>query len=224
MSYKREILPSSVLAGKELSSALVGIGIKLSGKEVCNQNIENVLFYASVEALTGDYRLLSLLVNWIDIHSDRILVDRLYHLVKELGDEKQKAFWSGVACWKSIDPRFSKLKKLYEGNRIELLGVGTKFQVSTKGEDERFKNSPIIVANKTLRERPSDIMSPNILAKKHLAYYYRVIIGSTYKADMWAMLELNPDLNISQLAKITYGSFATAWRVKQEWELIKQAA
>ncbi|HMO18314.1 MAG TPA: hypothetical protein PKA63_06335 [Oligoflexia bacterium] len=224
MSYKREILPNVLPGEKELTSALIGIGIKLSGRAEYNQNIENVLFSASLEALNGDYRLLSLLVDWIAIHSDRILVDRLYHLVNILGEEKQKAFWSGVACWKSNDPRFSKLKKIYKGNRIELLGAGTKFQVSSKGEDPRFKHSPILVANQTLRHRPSDIMKPEMLAKKHLAYYYRIIIGSTYKADMWAALELKPDLNISQLAKLTYGSFATAWRVKQEWELIRQAA
>ena len=93
-----------------------------------------------------------------------------------------------------------------------------------KSNDPRFEDSAIRIANNTLRQRPSDISTRENLAKKHLSYYYRVIIGPTYRADMWAALDLNPELSTSELARIAYGSFATAWRVKNEWRLIKQAA
>jgi hypothetical protein len=37
---------------------------------------------------------------------------------------------------------------------------------------------------------------------------------------MWAALEVDPTLTPTELARQTYGSFATAWQVKQDWELL----
>lgn len=42
----------------------------------------------------------------------------------------------------------------------------------------------------------------------------------SYRADMWATLELDPTLSASELARQTYGSFATAWQVKHDRELL----
>jgi hypothetical protein len=40
-----------------------------------------------------------------------------------------------------------------------------------------------------LRDRPADILDPQALAKRHDTYRYRVLMGPTYRADMWALLE-----------------------------------
>jgi hypothetical protein len=37
---------------------------------------------------------------------------------------------------------------------------------------------------------------------------------------MWAVLESDPSLSPAELARRTYGSFATAWQVKQDFELL----
>ena len=45
-------------------------------------------------------------------------------------------------------------------------------------------------------------------------------MGPTYRSDMWAVLEVNPGITAAELARRTYGSFATAWKVKRDWELL----
>ena len=62
--------------------------------------------------------------------------------------------------------------------------------------------------------------SPEELARRHRVYHYRVLVGPTYRADMWAALERNPSLSSSDLARSAYGSFATAWRVKHDFALL----
>lgn len=71
-----------------------------------------------------------------------------------------------------------------------------------------------------LRDRLADVLSPADLAKRHRAYHYRVMIGPSYRADMWAAMERNPELSTADLARKTYGSFATAWRVKREFAVL----
>lgn len=41
---------------------------------------------------------------------------------------------------------------------------------------------------------------------------------------MWAELDLNPTLIPAELARQTYGSFAAAWEVKQQWGIIHKIA
>src|ERR1700730_6495976 len=66
----------------------------------------------------------------------------------------------------------------------------------------------------------TDVLSPADLAKRHRAYHFRIMIGPSYRADMWAALESNPELSTAELARKTYGSFATAWRVKREFAVL----
>jgi hypothetical protein len=45
------------------------------------------------------------------------------------------------------------------------------------------------------------------LAKLHRAYHYLVMIGPSYRADMWTAVERSPELSTAELARKTYGSF-----------------
>jgi hypothetical protein len=80
------------------------------------------------------------------------------------------------------------------------------------------------VAANVLRDRPTDVLNAEELARRHSAYRYRVMMGPSYRADMWAALDARPELTPAELARETYGSFATAWAVKQEWKIISRAA
>ena len=51
-------------------------------------------------------------------------------------------------------------------------------------------------------------------------YRWRVAMGPNYRADMWAVMEAEPGLTPSELARRTYGSFAAAWQVKKDWKLL----
>lgn len=225
MSFKRAIIPESFAADEQLLADLIGIGFLLQGSGTQNPNIENTVVAASIAGMSGDIRVLSLLVDWLEIHSSRLLLDRLTKLVASVSDRRVRAFWSAVGKWKATDSRFKRIAKIYRGPRIDLLSSGTAFHLQRHGEDPRFLHSPLRVPAKAgLRHRPNDVLDPAALARIHRAYHYRVVIGATYRADMWAELELAPESSPSELAKRCYGSFATAWNVKNEFGIVQVAA
>ncbi len=101
-----------------------------------------------------------------------------------------------------------------------VLRIGCEFQISKKGEDPRFRETMLRVPKGTLRDRASDILTPEELVKIHRIYKQRVIMGPTYRADMWALLENEPSLSASELAKRSYGSFAVAWQVIRDFKIL----
>ena len=106
------------------------------------------------------------------------------------------------------------------GPRIDALATGTDFQVKRHGEDPRFAGSALRVPGNLLRDRSTDVLSPADLARRHRAYRCRLLMGPSYRADMWAELEADPTLSATALARRTYGSFATAWHVRNDFTLL----
>lgn len=226
MTYKRNIKPLSLKIGMDLTPDLIGIGFRLVGKPNPEANIENTLISASLEGLVRkDGRVLSLLTDWLEIHHNRINADRLIQLILDEEHESKRMFlvyWCAVFQWLKSDFRFLKLQKLYPASiRIPYLGDRTDFLVQRHGEDARFSKTCLIVPNKVLRHRLEDIMSPSELVKLNLMYRYRVMIGSTYRADMWAKLHNHPDWSASDIARDCYGSYPTAHAVKKDFQLMK---
>ena len=117
----------------------------------------------------------------------------------------------------------ARLRVLYDGPHIDLLRTGTSFQLARRGEDSRFQETSLRVPDGILRDRRSDVLSPVELARRHGTYRCRIQMGPSFRADMWAVLENDPLLSAAQLAHRTYGSFATAWNVKQDWRLLVSA-
>ena len=204
-----------------LTQDMVGIGMNFAARPARDPNIEDTLLYASANAIEKpDLRTLAVLVTWFGVHSSWVNVDRLTHLVIEQSSERVRGLWSALALWQEKDRRFVRLSKLYTGPQQDLLHLGTEFQIKRHGVDPRFKGSVLRVPANLLRDRVADVLSPADLAKRHRAYHYRVMIGPSYRADMWATLERNPNLSTADLARKTYGSFATAWRVKREFAVL----
>ena len=131
-----------------------------------------------------------------------------------------RALWSALARWQEKDRRFARLAKSYAGRRLDLLAAGPDFQVRRHGEDPRLAGSALRVPANVLRDRAADVQGPAELARRHRAYRCRVLIGPTYRADMWAALADDPTLSAAALARKTSGSFATAWRVRRDFALL----
>ena len=112
----------------------------------------------------------------------------------------------------------------YTGAPVELLSVGTDFQIARRGEDERFVGSALRVPAGTLRDRPADVLSPEALVRQHPGYANRVRMGPSWRADVWTVLEQAPDLSIAEVARRSHCSFATAWQVAQDFALLRSAA
>lgn len=221
MAFERIIVPAEFRQGDALTEDLAGIGFNLAADVAPDPNIEDTLIAASLAAMeASDLRVLDLLVTWLERHHDRVNADRLVRAVETLESERGSAFWAAVAGWLDKDRRFSRLRNVYTGPRIDIARGGSRFLLERSGEDARFAGTPLRIPAGLLRGRDSDVLSPSELAKRHGTYYYRVLLGPSYRADMWAELERNPELSAAELARRAYGSFATAWQVKQDWDLL----
>jgi hypothetical protein len=214
-----------LVASDVLTSRLVGIGMNFAAPPAHNPNIEDTIVFASIEGMEKeDLRVLAMLVTWFGIHAQWVNADRLTTLAKGQSSARVKAFWSALARWQGKDRRFARLTSSYIGPRQDVLEVGTEFQLQRHGEDPRFLDSAIRVASNILRDRPADVLSPSLLARRHPVYRYRIMMGPSYRADMWAALESDATLSATTLAKETYGSFATAWHVRNDFWLLRSSS
>jgi hypothetical protein len=218
MGYRRNISPVLARSGGELESDMVGIGMLLRAEPNWEANIEDTLLFASLEALEHDYiEMLSVLVSWLEVHSPWINADRLTRLISREKSKRTRAFWAALSTWKQSDRRFARLGKLHRGRRVDLIKDA---QTGESEEDQRFAGSPLRVPGKVIEDRAADILEPENLAAMNETYRQRVRMGPTYRADMWAALEADPSLSAAELARKTYGSFATAWQVKRDWRIV----
>ncbi len=218
MGYSRAVAPASPPETDALTEDMAGIGMNLGGRANHRANIENTLFFASEEGMDrADLRVLSVLVTWLGVHGARVNVDRLAKLIEASGSKRVRAFWAAVGRWLAKDRRYFRLIRLYTAKPLDLLDVGTEFQIRRHGEDRRFEGTALRVPGNVLRDRPADVMTPELLARQHRAYSWRIVIGPTFRADMWAEMEGTPGLKAAEIARRTYGSFATAWQVKRDW-------
>lgn len=225
MSFKRILSPLSFPTGDELTKRLIAIGFLFAGDPSKEEpNIEETLVACSIEGVGGDYRALSLLTDWFDIHSERVNADHLIRLVSKISFPLVKKYWIACAQWKKSDSRFKKLREMCDGKRVPLINTKSDFLLKRDGEDPRFKETSLIVAAKNLRRRPRDIMSPEQVARFHRGYHYRLLIGPTYRADIMAHLEKNPNWSAAELARQCYSSFSTAWQAKQDFDLLNKAS
>lgn len=221
MGHRRVIQPETILVGDDLTAAMIGIGMNFAGRAAEAPNIEDTLLGAALAGMEeDDLRVLAVLTTWFGIHADYVLADRLTKIVKACESKRVRAYFAALATWRSRDHRFAAMAKLRPRRRVDLLRSGTDFQVQRRGEDERFADGPLRVPAGVLRDRPADVLSPHELTKRHAAYRWRVIIGPTYRADMWAAIEQAATLSTADLARTTYGSFATAWRAKRDASIV----
>jgi len=198
---------------------MIGIGMLFGGEPLASPNIEDTILVASIEGMDrGDLRVLSVLTTWFGVHAKYVNADRLTRIVASQSP-RVRAYWSGLARCRSSDRRFRRLVDGYDGARIDLLPVGNGIQILRRGEDSRFSDGPLAVPAGALRDRAADVMTPAELAARHRAYYWRVVIGPSYRADLWAAMESDPEAKPADLARRTYASFATAWEVRRDYQV-----
>lgn len=225
MAFSRTVVADSLPEGDALTSACAGIGMVFAAKPTRDANVEDTLIAASIEGMDrDDLRMLAVLVTWLGVHHERVNADRLIRAVGDIESARVRVFWAAIAVWLERDRRFAKLAARDDERRIDLLTSGTEFQVRRRGEDVRFAGGPLRVPAGVLRERDADVMTPGEVAKVHRAYRWRVIIGPSYRADLWAANEADPNASTAELARKTYASFASAWQVKRDSTFLTDSA
>ncbi|NOY93993.1 MAG: hypothetical protein GXP55_22650 [Deltaproteobacteria bacterium] len=208
-----------------LTRDMVGIGMRFAAESNPRASIEETLVHASTLGMEEhDLRVLAVLTTWLGIHHGNVNADRLVRCVSEHASERVRAYWAAVGSWLAKDRRFARLGKLHDGSAIDLLPVGTEFQIGRRGEDERFTGSALRVPAGTLREREGDVLPPEALVNRHAGYRNRVQMGPTWRADVWTVLEEQPNASVAEAARRAGCSFATAWQVAQDFRLLRRAA
>jgi hypothetical protein len=222
MGFKRALLPAWPPSAEQLTADMIGIGMLFAGEGSPAPNIEDTLLHASIAGMDGeDFRVLAVLCTWLDVHAPRINADRLVAIASAQRSRRVRAFWAAFAHWKRGDRRFARLRRLHRGPRVDLLAAGQELQLRRFGEDSRFAGGPLRVDARALRDRPADVLTPAELARRLRAYRWRIIIGPTYRADLWAALEANPELTVTALARAAYSSIAAAWQARHDHALLQ---
>jgi hypothetical protein len=218
MGFKRSIgegRPSNEV----LTARMVGIGMNFAATAEADADIETTLVHASALGMDdGDFRVLSVLTTWLGVHHTHVNADRLIRLVAGHDSIRVRAYWSGIAKWFVKDRRFARL--ISKQAKVDLLSVGTDFQLKRKGEDERFAGSTLRVPRETLRDRNDDVLPAVVLAKRHAGFRNRVVIGPTWRADVWTILEKAPQLSAAEAARRASCSFAAAWQATRDFRLL----
>jgi hypothetical protein len=208
----------------EFTAAMAGIGMNFAASPQLDADLEATLLHASELGMEqGDLRVLSLVTTWLGVHLAHVNADRLIRCVIPHPSARVRAYWAAIAAWHSKDRRFARLAAGYQGAPVDLLPVGTAFQLARRGEDERFVASKLRVPKGTLRDRAVDVLSPTELVRRHAGYRNRVLMGPTWRADVWTVLQQDPDLTVTETARRVSCSFATAWEVTQDFRLLRDA-
>ena len=224
MAFSRPPALSERPRPRALTRDMAGIGMNFAAKPDREAPIEETLVHASSLGMDdGDLRVLSVLTTWLGVHSAHINADALVRCVSEHPSERVRAYWAAIARWLGKDRRFARLGKLYDGEAIDLLPVGTAFQIARRGEDERFAGSALRAPAGSLRDRAPDVLSKEALVRRHAGYRNRVRMGPTWRADVWTVLERSPELSVAEAARRAGSSFAAAWEAAQDFALIRGA-
>lgn len=224
MPFSRATSPEPTPAPDQLTARMVGIGMNFAAKADPDADIESTLLHASVLGMDeGDLRVLAVLTTWLGVHHTHVNADRLVRLASDHRFDRIRAYWGAIATWLKKDRRLARLVGAYRGAPIDLLPTGTEFQIKRRGEDERFAGSKLRVPNGTLRDRREDVLSPEVLVRRHAGYRNRVLMGPSFRADVWTALEHAPDLSIADIARKASCSFATAWQAAQDYRLLRDA-
>jgi hypothetical protein len=203
---------------------MVGIGMNFAAKPQADADIESTLVHASAAGMVdGDLRVLSVLTTWLEVHHAHVNADRLVRLVRAHPAGRVRAYWAAIATWLKKDRRFARLAGAYKGPPVDLLPTGTEFQIKRRGADERFADSALRVPLGTLRDRPEDVLAPNALVRRHAGYRNRVLMGPSFRTDVWTVLEQAPELSVAEVARRAACSFATAWQAAQDFRLLREA-
>jgi len=177
MAFSRASSPAVSPAPGEPTAWMAGIGMNSAVEPRVDADIETTLMYASASGMVeSDLRVLSVLTTWLGVHHAHVNVDRLVRLVVAHPEARVRPHWSAIATWLGKDRRFGRLAHAYDGAPIEVLQVGTEFQIRRRGEDQRFAGSKLRVPRGTLRDR-EDVISPEVLVCRHAGYRNRVLMG-----------------------------------------------
>ena len=185
-------------------------------------DIEKTLIDATYEAL-NDGRLRSLIFSWFKVHSERIIVEKFFKLAAFKENEKgANPIINGIAVFCTLlgDHRYKKYIQKNESNTY-LVGIEeTESFGKVQGFKEDWLRYGVKVPSKLLRIRESDILTVNELSKLNLQYRNRLLIGTSWRADIITAMEWGAK-SPSEIKNYLGCSYEPAHRIFHEFEIFK---
>jgi hypothetical protein len=216
----------ALLHGSTLHASMRTLGMRLGGSAAgASLDIELTLVSAAIDALPRDLRALGVMLAWLEVHQARVNVPRLLRLADALSAAPlARAWWASVGAWLAReDARWKTLERLYHGTVQSLEDDEvTTLQVQRVGEDPRFVGSSLRVHAKLLRSRVADVESPAELALHHRLYLRRLQFGPSYRADVWAALDAQPNAAPAEIARVVGCAYETARSVARDWKIVRE--
>jgi hypothetical protein len=218
-----------LIAGDALGAAMRSIGLRVgSAGPIASKaepaDIEVTLASTAASALPQDYRLLGVLMAWLQEHHGRVHVPRLGRIIQRSGaGPLVRAFWAAVGMWLGAsDARWRTFERLHRGKPLDLDdSETTTLQLLRLGPDTRFAGSALRVHAKLLRSRPADVDTATQLAARHPLYRKRLELGANYRADVWAALDRDPEATPAQIARRVGCAYETARSVAEDWRTLR---
>lgn len=158
-----------------LTRCLAGLGMRFGAEPDWSAPIEETLAEAMRRALRDeDMRTAAVVTRWLYEHAPVLHGDVLAALVRRDESDLVRAYWRAIAEWQRDLRALAPLRGLYTGPRVALLGESGAFHVARRGEDERFRETCLIVPAGTLRDRARDVMQADELARFSEGYRKRI--------------------------------------------------
>lgn len=209
---------------KKFKSIFDVLGIRLDEKEPYKPHIQD-LELALIELIylaEHDLRAFSLLISWCKIHSDSIIYEKL-----EKHYKAQSKFRNQTVVYDIFMVFCSHYGKRRIKNRISKRKKKTIFP-ENKATVSMLKRSPtleileeynILVPEKTLRIRESDVLEVKELIKKNKQYKNRYQYGPGWRSDIVFHIEQGASSPF-EISKNLGCSYEPANRVWREYQMI----
>ena len=208
----------------KLSERLAAIGFRLAGasepapRRGPSEDIERALLDAAAPA-RSDGRLLSLLFSWVDVHAERVNVDRLRGLLRAAGGDADARLVTSTLAAYALSLGRHRWKKLIaapaEPKHLSASAAAAS-AVELKGAEPWLAAHNILAARGSLRIRPADVLSVKELAKAHRGYRNRLLYGASWRADIVTAIEEGAG-TAAEIRSRVGCSYEPAHRVRREY-------
>ena len=222
MAFSRSALADLLPLAVDLTAQMAGIGMNFATHPRADADIEATLVHASACGMVdGDLRALSVShdVAW---RAPRPRQRRSARAVRGCASFRARA--RVLVLRRQLAPQGSPpgpARQRLPWRAGRCAPGRNRLQIKRRGEDERFVSSKLRVPRGTLRDREDDVLSPEALVRRHAGYRNRVLMGPTWRADVWTVLEHAPDLSVAEVARRVSCSFATAWQAAEDFRLLR---
>ena len=173
-----------------LTRRMAGIGMNWATEADTDAQIEETLVFASELGVEdNDFRVLAVLTTWLDVHHDRINADRLTRLVRWTPVEACTCVLDGHRVLAASRSTFGQAPKASMSSHRSTCSQWVRnSKLHAAARMRGFAGSVLRVPADMLRCRPADVVSPEALVRMHRGYRNRVLMGPTWRADVWVRI------------------------------------